>query len=154
MRGRGLAASAVLLALAFGACKGGEKAQQQQAAPETPAGAPAAAAAPAGEAPAGTTAAMVAQGDTLFHGAGLCLTCHGADAKGLPGLGANLTDSVWLHSDGSYDAIVHQIETGVPANVSTSGTAMPARGGSSLTDDQVKAVAAYVWSLSHPKPAA
>jgi cbb3-type cytochrome c oxidase subunit III len=152
MSGRSLAASVVLLALAFGACKGGEKAQQQQAAPEAPAAAPAAAA-PAGEAPAGATQAMVDEGSTLFHGAGLCATCHGVDAKGVPGLGANLTDTVWLHSDGSYPAIVKQIMEGVPANVSTSGSAMPAKGGSSLTDDQVKAVAAYVWSLSHPKPA-
>lgn len=151
MRGYGLAASAVLLALAFGACKGGEKAQQEQAAPDTSTAMAPPAAAPAGQVPPGATEAMVEEGMTLFHGAGLCVTCHGADAKGLPGLGANLTDSVWLHSDGSYDAIIHQIETGVPANVSTSGTAMPARGGSSLTDDQVKAVAAYVWSLSHPK---
>jgi len=91
---------------------------------------------------------MLDEGNTLFHGAGLCATCHGADGKGVPGLGANLSDSVWLHSDGSYDAIVKQVTEGVPANVSTSGAAMPARGGSSLTDDQVKAVAGYVWSLS------
>lgn len=147
MSRRSLAASSVLLALAFSACKGGEKAQEQQAAPE--AAAPSQAAAiPAGELPPGVTQAMVDEGNTLFHGAGLCATCHGADGKGVPGLGANLTDSTWLHSDGSYDAIVKQVIEGVPANVSTSGTAMPAKGGSSLTDDQVKAVASYVWSLS------
>jgi cytochrome c5 len=28
---------------------------------------------------------------------------------------------------------------------------MPPKGGSSITDDQVKAVAAYVYSLSHKK---
>jgi cbb3-type cytochrome c oxidase subunit III len=146
MSRRSLAASAVLLALAFGACKGGEKAQEQQAAPE--AAAPQTAAMPAGELPPGVTQAMLNEGDTIFHGAGLCATCHGVDAKGVQGLGANLTDSTWLHSDGSYDAIVKQVMEGVPANVSTSGTAMPAKGGSTLTDDQVKAVAAYVWSLS------
>lgn len=147
MRRRSLAASAVLLALAFGACKGGEKAQEQQAAPPA-AAAPQAAAIPAGQLPPGVTQAMLDEGNTLFHGAGLCATCHGADGKGVPGLGANLTDSVWLHSDGSYNAIVKQITEGVPANVSTSGAAMPPKGGSSLTADQVKAVAGYVWSLS------
>jgi mono/diheme cytochrome c family protein len=29
---------------------------------------------------------------------------------------------------------------------------MPPKGGSSITDDQVKAVAAYVYSLSHKAP--
>jgi cbb3-type cytochrome c oxidase subunit III len=146
MSRRSLAASAVLLALTFGACKGGEKAPEQQAAPDT--AAPQTAAMPAGELPPGVTQAMLNEGDTIFHGAGLCATCHGVDAKGVQGLGANLTDSTWLHSDGSYDAIVKQVMEGVPANVSTSGTAMPAKGGAALTDDQVKAVAAYVWSLS------
>lgn len=100
--------------------------------------------------PPGVTSEMVTQGKTLFTGPGLCTACHGSDAKGMPGLGANLTDAKWLHSDGSYDAIVQQILTGVPANKSTSGSMMPPKGGSSLTDAQVKAVAAYVWSLSHP----
>ena len=99
--------------------------------------------------PAGVTAAMIQQGKTLFHGQGICATCHGQDAKGLPGLGVNLTDKEWLHSDGSYDAIVKQIETGVPAGQSKSGIVMPPKGGSGITDAQVREVAAYVWSLSH-----
>jgi cbb3-type cytochrome c oxidase subunit III len=99
--------------------------------------------------PPGVTPDMVKEGKTLFAGAGICAACHGTDAKGMPGLGANLTDNKWLHSDGSYDAIVKQIMTGVTASQSTSGAAMPARGGSALTDAQVQAVAAYVWSLSH-----
>jgi len=99
--------------------------------------------------PAGVTAAMIEQGKKLFHGQAICATCHGQDAKGLPGLGVNLTDKEWLHSDGSYDAIVKQIETGVPAGESKSGIVMPPKGGSGITDAQVRAVAAYVWSLSH-----
>ncbi len=92
---------------------------------------------------------MVSQGDQIFHGAGLCYACHGQDAKGLPGLGANLIDSEWLHIDGSYESIVANVKSGVPAGESTSGTPMPPKGGSSITDEQVRAVAAYVWSLSH-----
>jgi mono/diheme cytochrome c family protein len=149
MSRRGFAAAAVLVGFGLGACKGGEKAQQQEAAPE--AAAPQAAAVPAGELPPGVTQAMVDEGNTLFHGAGLCATCHGPDGKGVQGLGADLTDTKWLHSDGSYDAIVKQVMEGVPANVSTSGSAMPARGGSNLTDDQVKAAAAYAWGLSKTK---
>lgn len=100
--------------------------------------------------PPGVTSAMLKEGKTLFAGAGICAACHGTDAKGMPGMGANLTDNKWLHSDGSYDAIVKQIMTGVSSSESTSGAAMPPKGGSALTDAQVKAVAAYVWSLSHP----
>jgi cbb3-type cytochrome c oxidase subunit III len=100
--------------------------------------------------PPGVTPEMLKEGKTLFGGAGICAACHGSDAKGMPGLGANLTDNKWLHSDGSYDAIVKQIMTGVSSSQSTTGAAMPPKGGSSLTDAQVKAVAAYVWSLSHP----
>jgi cbb3-type cytochrome c oxidase subunit III len=101
--------------------------------------------------PPGVTPDMVKEGKALFAGAGICAACHGADAKGTPGLGANLTDAKWLHSDGSYDAIVKQVMTGVPANKSTSGSLMPPKGGSALTDAQVKAVAAYVWSISHTR---
>jgi mono/diheme cytochrome c family protein len=100
--------------------------------------------------PPGVTPEMVKQGKTLFTGAGMCAACHGANAKGMPGLGANLTDTKWLFSDGSYEAIVKQILSGVGASQSTNGAVMPPKGGSSLTDAQVKAVAAYVWSLSHP----
>jgi mono/diheme cytochrome c family protein len=99
--------------------------------------------------PPGVTAKMISDGAPLFQGAGLCTVCHGQDAKGMPNLGANLTDTKWLHSDGSYDGIVKTIMAGVPGDKSTTGATMPPKGGSSLTDAQVKAVAAYVWSLSH-----
>lgn len=99
--------------------------------------------------PPGVTAQMVKEGETLFKGAGLCSACHGPDAKGIPNLGANLTDAQWVHSKGSYDDIVKQITAGVTADKSTTGVVMPPKGGTSITDAQVKAVAAYVWSLSH-----
>jgi mono/diheme cytochrome c family protein len=134
------------LALGFAACGGGEQ-QQAEAAPETPAAAAQPAAAPAGELPAGVTPAMVEEGLALYNGAGICYTCHGQNGVGVTGLGPALGDAEWLHSDGSYDAIVAQILKGVAANESKSGVAMPAKGGSAITDDQAKAVAAYVYSL-------
>jgi mono/diheme cytochrome c family protein len=136
------------LALGFAACGGGEQ-QQAEAAPETPAteAAAAQAAMPAGELPAGVTQAMVDDGRTLFQGAGICQTCHGQNGAGVTGLGPALNDATWLHSDGSYDAIVAQIMSGVTAGESTTGVAMPAKGGSAITDEQVRAVAAYVYSL-------
>jgi cbb3-type cytochrome c oxidase subunit III len=99
--------------------------------------------------PAGVTPAMIAQGDSIFHSSGNCYACHGANAQGA--VGPNLTDAEWLHSDGSYDAIVKQVMVGVTQAESKSGIAMPPKGGSTITDDQAKAVAAYVYSLSHKK---
>jgi mono/diheme cytochrome c family protein len=61
-----------------------------------------------------------------------------------------LTDTLWVQSNGTFSEIVQQIVSGVPQNRSKSGVMMPPRGGSSLNDEQVKAVAAYVWRLSHP----
>lgn len=104
--------------------------------------------------PPGVTQKMVTAGDKIFHGNGICFSCHGADAKGISGLGANLTDDKWIHSKGTYDDIVHQIITGVSADQTTTGAVMPPKGGSSLSDEQVREVAAYVWSLSHHKKGA
>jgi mono/diheme cytochrome c family protein len=150
-------ASLTALTLTLVACGGGGE-KQTQAAPAAaaaPAAPPSTQAAPAaaeagtqtGGLPAGVTQAMVDEGKTLFHGAGTCYTCHGQNGVGVTGLGPNLGDAEWLHSDGSYDAIVAQIHKGVPTAESKSGIMMPPKGGSAITDDQVKAVAAYVWSL-------
>ena len=127
------------------------------AAPKTPAPAPtrsgpAAKAAPASKLPEGVTAAMVALGDSLFNNA-TCQRCHGKGAAG----GANapsLVRTTWDHGSGSYDDIVKTIMTGVTKEQLKDPTrpfAMRARGGGTtpLTDDQVKAVAAYVYSLNH-----
>ena len=100
-----------------------------------------------GTLPQGVTQEMVEKGKEVFHKQGLCYACHGQDAKGL--VGPNLTDDVWLHSKGTYDDIVKQILLGVTKEESKSGVPMPAKGGSSISDDDVKAVAAYVYSLSH-----
>jgi mono/diheme cytochrome c family protein len=101
------------------------------------------------QAPAAVTPAAITLGDSLFHSKGNCYACHGANAQGA--VGPNLTDAEWIHSDGSYDAIVKQITTGVTAEESKSKIPMPPKGGSTITDDEVKAVAAYVYSLSHKK---
>jgi mono/diheme cytochrome c family protein len=90
---------------------------------------------------------QVAKGDALFHGSGNCYACHGSKGEGL--VGPNLTDAEWIHSKGSYDEIVAQINHGVPKAESKSGIEMPPKGGATLSDDDVKAIAAYVHSLSH-----
>jgi len=98
-------------------------------------------------APAGVTPAAIAKGDTIFHKSGLCYACHGSNAEGT--VGPNLTDAEWLHGDGSYDMIVATVTSGVPAEKAKKGIPMPPKGGSSISDEDVKAVAAYVYSLGH-----
>lgn len=142
-------ASLLLLGLGLVACGGSgdggtEAADEPAATSEMPAETPATDVA----LPDGVTTAMVDQGKQIFSGAGICFTCHGQAGEGMPNLGANLTDSEWIHSDGSYDGIVGTITNGVTAQQSTSGSPMVARGGTNLNDEQVRAVAAYVWTLS------
>ena len=97
------------------------------------------AAKPAGKAAGGGgSAAQVAEGDKIFHG---------QDAKGTA-IAPNLTDSEWLNGDGSLAFIEHTVTTGVPKPKSHPAP-MPPMGGASLNPDQIKAVAAYVYSLSH-----
>jgi mono/diheme cytochrome c family protein len=117
---------------------------------EVAAAAPAPAAMSAGGLPAGVTTAMIAVGDSIFH-KGSCQRCHGMDAKGGQ-RGPDLTDATWAQITGTYAEIVETITTGVPkAKIKMAGApfGMNPRGGSNLTDEQVRDVAAYVYSLSH-----
>jgi mono/diheme cytochrome c family protein len=96
--------------------------------------------------PEGVTLAMVQAGKGLYEGSGICYTCHGAEGDGTQ-IGPSLRDTDWLHIDGSYGAIVQQVMSGVDQPKEFPGL-MPPKGGSSLSDDDVGRVAAYVWSLS------
>jgi mono/diheme cytochrome c family protein len=105
-----------------------------------------------GQSPASqaTSPQAIALGDSIFKGkagGGLCYTCHQLNAKGMPGLAPDLTDDKWIHGDGSYDFIVATVAKGVPKPKQAIAP-MPPKGGASLTDAQVHAVAAYVYSLS------
>ena len=99
--------------------------------------------------PAGVTPAMIAKGKTIFTSTGLCFACHGMDAKGM--VGPSLVDPTWIHGKGTYPEIVKIVTTGIPVAETKLGKgAMPPKGGSQISEDDVKAVSAYVWSLSHP----
>lgn len=100
------------------------------------------------ERPAGVTPEMVRQGREVFTGDGFCYTCHGSEGRGMPGLGSDLADGEWVHTDGSFEELVSRIRQGVPANSATTGVPMPPRGGAALSEEQIRAVAAYVWTLS------
>jgi glucose/arabinose dehydrogenase/mono/diheme cytochrome c family protein len=100
--------------------------------------------------PPGATQEMVALGDRIYHGqvgGAPCAGCHGASGKGTP-LGPDLTANKWLWSDGSYSGIAKTITDGV-SQPKEYRSPMPPLGGAQLTPDQVSALAAYVWALSH-----
>jgi mono/diheme cytochrome c family protein len=93
---------------------------------------------------------MVALGDKIYHGqvgGATCTGCHGWAATGTA-LGPDLTGSTWSWSDGSYSGIAKTITDGV-AQPKKYRSPMPPKGGAQLTDDQVSALAAYIWGLSH-----
>lgn len=144
-----------VLAVAAIACSSGGGGAPASSAP-APTSSGASTAATAAAAPSRTTAAvtpaMIAQGDSIYHAAS-CRRCHGADAKGATN-GPSLMGPTFLHVNGTYDDFVRIITSGVPTDSIKDKShqfPMRARGGvtPALTDDQVKAVAAYVYSLSH-----
>ena len=97
--------------------------------------------------PKGATAAMVAQGDRLFH-TNSCVGCHGSNAEGTP-LGSDLTKGKWLWGDGSLPAINRTITQGVAKPKEHTGV-MPPMGGAQLSPSEVSALAAYIAALNQP----
>lgn len=100
--------------------------------------------------PAGVTQEMVAQGEQIFKGSGggTCFTCHAMDATGTP-LAPDLTDDTWLNiSSRDYDEIVQVVTTGVAEPVEAMA-AMPPMGGANLSEEQIRAVSAYVLALGN-----
>ncbi len=96
--------------------------------------------------PEGVTAEMAREGQELFHGAGVCVTCHLRGGGGGP-LAPDLTDDAWLNIDGEYESIVNVIIAGVAQPQEYASPMLP-RAGTTITDDQVRAIAAYVYTLS------
>ena len=100
--------------------------------------------------PPGATPEMLALGERIYHGqvgGAACTGCHGDRGEGTP-LGPPLTGKKWLWSDGSYTGIAKTITEGVP-DPKQYRSPMPPMGGAQLTPNQIQAVAAYVWALSH-----
>ena len=96
--------------------------------------------------PEGVTQEMVTAGQQVFSSNGNCMTCHGQAGAGTP-LAPVLADADWLHIDGSYDAIRQIIQTGVPQPQQFPAP-MPPMGGAQLSDEQIRSLAAYVYTLS------
>ena len=93
--------------------------------------------------------AMIALGDSLFNN-GSCTRCHGDDATGTR-RAPSLTDAEWVQSEGDLEGIFQVIFWGVRRRDFADETRrfeMNPQGGMSITWDQTRALAAYVWSLT------
>jgi disulfide bond formation protein DsbB len=116
-------ALAALLAVSLAACGGG------------------------GDGGAGQVAGDAANGQTLF--AGTCASCHGPDAKGITGLGKDLTTSTFV-AEKTDQELIDFIKIGRPTGdpLNTTGVDMPPRGGNpALTDDDLADIVAYIRSI-------
>jgi mono/diheme cytochrome c family protein len=102
-----------------------------------------------GARPPEVTDSSIAWGRHLFHGSANCASCHGIDAQGTDE-GPALTGALWLHGPGTYEWLVEQIKRGIPAHQTWTRKPMPMRGWTNMPDEDVRAVAAYVWSITHP----
>ncbi|HEX6309099.1 MAG TPA: cytochrome c [Longimicrobiales bacterium] len=141
--------AAVLVLAACGGDAGEEAEPMDDMGPDTSAAAPATPPSSVGanvQLPEGVTQEMVAEGEQIFNQQ-ICFTCHGANGVGTP-LGPVMTDQEWLNVDGTYEAIVEVVRTGVAQPVQYPSP-MPPMGGIQLSEDQIRAVAAYVYALSH-----
>jgi cytochrome c oxidase cbb3-type subunit 3 len=80
--------------------------------------------------------ALMAEAKALFGQR--CTPCHGDRAQGV--IGPNLTDSYWLHGDGSLMGIHHTVSEGEPEKGMPSWKMQ-------LTPAQVRELAAFVGTL-------
>ncbi len=95
----------------------------------------------------GAVAGNAARGKDLF--AGTCASCHGADGKGIPGLGKDFTTSTFVKEQ-SDAQLVEFIKKGRPASdpANTTKVDMPPKGGNpALTDAQIADLVAYIRTL-------
>jgi len=87
------------------------------------------------------------RGEGLFGGT--CTACHGADAKGLVGLGKDLTDNSFADGLTDEELVAFLIE-GRPAGdpLNTTGVDMQPRGGNAdLSDQDLFDIVAYLRTL-------
>lgn len=91
--------------------------------------------------PPGATREQLHHGDRVFHGEaarGQCSVCHGVDAKGTAN-GNDLTTGFFVWGDGSMRMIRASIQHNMRVAPGMDGD---------LKEDDVEAVAVYLWALS------
>jgi disulfide bond formation protein DsbB len=93
---------------------------------------------PQGDAAAGKTAYL-----------STCVACHGPEAKGVTGLGKDLTTSAYVQEKTNTE-MVDFVKTGRPASdpLNTTGVDMPPKGGNpALTDADILNIVAFLRSI-------
>ncbi len=107
-----------------------------------------------GAVPDSVTPERVVIGNDLFN-AGSCVVCHAVAGRGSGRWAPDLSDVEWLHSDGDFNGIFDTIFWGVKEEDMRAKTPrrfeMHPKGGLAINWEQVKALAAYVWTISHPE---
>jgi mono/diheme cytochrome c family protein len=114
--------------------------------PEEPAIQPEAA--PAIESRPEASPEVALDGEALFKVT--CPACHGQDAKGVPGLGKDMTNSEFIDNLNDEE-LAEFIKQGRAANdpLNTTGVAMPPNGlNPALGDDEIMAIVKFMRSLS------
>lgn len=100
-------------------------------------------------------AAQVAKGDATKGQEtfmSTCAACHGPDAKGVKGLGKDMTISKFIASK-SDDELLAFVKTGRPINdpLNTTGVLMPPKGGNpAMTDEEILNVIAFIRTVNKP----
>ena len=94
-----------------------------------------------------TSSGDVAAGQVLFQQS--CASCHGPDAKGVVGLGKDMTTSTFIQGLND-DELLTFVKTGRPTSdpLNTTGVDMPPKGGNpALTDAQLLDIIAFIHSV-------
>jgi len=94
--------------------------------------------------PAGATVEEAQLGHRLFT---VCTVCHGPDAEGTQ-LAPSFTDGEWIHIEPEVDQIAQIIRTGV-SNPRDYPVPMPPQGGGEFDDQELRALAVYILSVSN-----
>jgi disulfide bond formation protein DsbB len=137
----------VLLAvLSLAACGGGDE-PEPTATPAPAAAAPAEAAAPAAAQPVAAAAGDVANGQKVYSL--LCIACHGPEAKGVQGLGKDLTTSTFVAEKTDAELVEFiKVGRGPEDPLNTTGVAMPPKGGNpALSDQEMADIVAFLRSI-------
>jgi mono/diheme cytochrome c family protein len=93
--------------------------------------------------PSNVSPATLRRGRELYRA---CSVCHGEDGGGTQ-LGPPLRDGGWIHISGEIEEIEEVIRTGI-RNPIAYPVPMPVLGGGNFDDDEIRAIAAYVFALS------